>query len=225
MDGARDPPSLHNALTTAGPDWWPPPSQSPSTAARLVLTRPPGRSVATRSWSRPAIAPSFSTSGPASGSLVTSSTSSSSRGRRWAYETSCASGDLRRHGFSKARTERFARELAELKPALLIVEGTRLQDEPALEEPAVRRFRDCGADRRAGEAGASRSVPTRARAQRQATRWQWCSRACTLASGDDGRQPLAGAPARGTQGFSTPPTYSRARRGVALSNRPLIPQE
>jgi ribonuclease J len=46
-------------------------------------------------------------------------------------------GDLRRHGFSKARTERFAQELAELKPPLLIVEGTRLQDEPAIEEPAV----------------------------------------------------------------------------------------
>lgn len=42
-------------------------------------------------------------------------------------------GDLRRHGFSKARTERFAQELAEL----LIVEGTRLQDEPAIEEPTV----------------------------------------------------------------------------------------
>jgi ribonuclease J len=47
------------------------------------------------------------------------------------------SGDLRRHGFSRVRTERFARELAELKPALLIVEGTKLQDQPATEEPAV----------------------------------------------------------------------------------------
>lgn len=46
-------------------------------------------------------------------------------------------GDLRRHGFSKARTEKFARELAELKPALLIAEGTSLRDDPAIEEPAV----------------------------------------------------------------------------------------
>jgi ribonuclease J len=46
-------------------------------------------------------------------------------------------GDLRRHGFSKARTERFARDLAALKPALLIAEGTRLQDNAATEEPTV----------------------------------------------------------------------------------------
>jgi ribonuclease J len=46
-------------------------------------------------------------------------------------------GDLRRHGFSRARTERFARELAALKPALLIAEGTALGDRPAIEEPAV----------------------------------------------------------------------------------------
>lgn len=46
-------------------------------------------------------------------------------------------GDLRRHGFSRFRTEKFARELAELKPALLIVEGTNLRDEPAVEEPTV----------------------------------------------------------------------------------------
>jgi len=46
-------------------------------------------------------------------------------------------GDLRRHGHSKWRTEGFARGLAELRPALLIVEGTSLRDEPAIEEPAV----------------------------------------------------------------------------------------
>ncbi len=46
-------------------------------------------------------------------------------------------GDLRRHGFSKARTERFARELGELKPALLIVEGTSLRGEKSVEEPQV----------------------------------------------------------------------------------------
>lgn len=46
-------------------------------------------------------------------------------------------GDLRRHGFSRARTERFARELGALKPALLIAEGTNLDPQPAIEEPAV----------------------------------------------------------------------------------------
>jgi ribonuclease J len=47
------------------------------------------------------------------------------------------SGDLRRHGFSKARTERFATELGTLKPELFIVEGTHLRDETSVEEPAV----------------------------------------------------------------------------------------
>ena len=47
------------------------------------------------------------------------------------------SGDLRLHGHRRDRTERFARELAELKPELLIVEGTKLGDEPAVQEPAV----------------------------------------------------------------------------------------
>jgi ribonuclease J len=46
-------------------------------------------------------------------------------------------GDLRLHGHRGDRTEGFARELAALKPALLIVEGTRLEDRPAIEEPAV----------------------------------------------------------------------------------------
>lgn len=46
-------------------------------------------------------------------------------------------GDLRRHGHSKWRTENFARALAELRPALLVVEGTSLSETPAVEEPAV----------------------------------------------------------------------------------------
>lgn len=46
-------------------------------------------------------------------------------------------GDLRRHGHSKWRTENFARGLADFKPALLIAEGTSLRDEPSIEEPAV----------------------------------------------------------------------------------------
>jgi ribonuclease J len=46
-------------------------------------------------------------------------------------------GDLRLHGHSRARTEKFARELAALKPALLIVEGTSLSETRAIEEPAV----------------------------------------------------------------------------------------
>ena len=40
-------------------------------------------------------------------------------------------------GSPKARTERFARELGALKPALLIAEGTSLRDEPSVEEPQV----------------------------------------------------------------------------------------
>ncbi|HXY29859.1 MAG TPA: hypothetical protein VEI06_04050 [Gemmatimonadaceae bacterium] len=48
------------------------------------------------------------------------------------------SGDLRLHGHSSWRTEKFAAELAALKPALLIVEGTRLDDIAATKEPEVR---------------------------------------------------------------------------------------
>jgi ribonuclease J len=47
------------------------------------------------------------------------------------------SGDLRRHGHSKLRTEQFAREAAALRPAALIVEGTSLREEGTIEEPAV----------------------------------------------------------------------------------------
>jgi ribonuclease J len=46
-------------------------------------------------------------------------------------------GDLRLHGHSRWRTEKFARELAELRPQLLIVEGTSLAERRATEEPEV----------------------------------------------------------------------------------------
>jgi ribonuclease J len=47
------------------------------------------------------------------------------------------SGDLRRHGHRRDRTELFAKELGALQPAVLLVEGTRLDDQPATEEPTV----------------------------------------------------------------------------------------
>ena len=47
------------------------------------------------------------------------------------------SGDLRLHGHSKWRTEQFARELGELKPAVFIVEGTHLGSEKPTEEGSV----------------------------------------------------------------------------------------
>ncbi len=47
------------------------------------------------------------------------------------------SGDLRRHGHSKWRTEEFAQQVSALRPAVFVVEGTSLRSEPALEEPAV----------------------------------------------------------------------------------------
>ena len=46
-------------------------------------------------------------------------------------------GDLRLHGHSRQRTEKFARELGALKPVLLIVEGTSLSDREATQEPQV----------------------------------------------------------------------------------------
>jgi ribonuclease J len=46
-------------------------------------------------------------------------------------------GDLRVHGHSAWRTERFAAEVARLKPALLIVEGTSLRDTPSTTEEEV----------------------------------------------------------------------------------------
>ena len=46
-------------------------------------------------------------------------------------------GDLRLHGHSRARTEKFAHELGALKPELLIVEGTSLSESRATEEPQV----------------------------------------------------------------------------------------
>jgi len=47
------------------------------------------------------------------------------------------SGDLRRHGHRRDRTEKFANELAQLAPEILIIEGTRLDDTAPVEEPAV----------------------------------------------------------------------------------------
>jgi ribonuclease J len=52
------------------------------------------------------------------------------------------SGDLRRHGYRKDRTERFAEEAAALKPAVFIVEGTHLGTDAPLEEPAVEEAAD-----------------------------------------------------------------------------------
>lgn len=46
-------------------------------------------------------------------------------------------GDLRRHGHSKWRTEQFVAEAAALKPALLIVEGTRIDKDQSTTEPEV----------------------------------------------------------------------------------------
>jgi len=51
-------------------------------------------------------------------------------------------GDLRRHGHSSWRTERFAEAAAALKPALLIVEGTRLDVEKPVTEPEVHQAAD-----------------------------------------------------------------------------------
>jgi ribonuclease J len=52
------------------------------------------------------------------------------------------SGDLRRHGHSRWRSELFAREAAKLQPAALIVEGTRLDPERSIEEPEVHQAAD-----------------------------------------------------------------------------------
>ncbi|MBA3443500.1 MAG: exonuclease [Gemmatimonadales bacterium] len=47
------------------------------------------------------------------------------------------SGDLRTHGHSSWRTRKFVEEAAALKPALLIVEGTRVANEGSITEPEV----------------------------------------------------------------------------------------
>jgi len=60
------------------------------------------------------------------------------------------SGDLRTHGHSSWRTEKFAREAAALKPALLIVEGTRVANEKSIGEKEVYEAAD---DVVAGEPG------------------------------------------------------------------------
>jgi ribonuclease J len=47
------------------------------------------------------------------------------------------SGDLRTHGHSSWRTKKFVEEAAALKPALLIVEGTRVANDESISEPTV----------------------------------------------------------------------------------------
>jgi len=65
----------------------------------------------------------------------------------WGIETPIGwiiySGDVRTHGYSAYRTERFAKEAAALKPALLIVEGTRVgPGEQSVTEPVVHQATD-----------------------------------------------------------------------------------
>ncbi len=65
----------------------------------------------------------------------------------WGIETPIGwiiySGDLRTHGHSAWRTETFAKEAAALKPALLIVEGTRIgPDEQSVKEADVHQATD-----------------------------------------------------------------------------------
>lgn len=52
------------------------------------------------------------------------------------------SGDLRMHGHSKQRTEKFVREAGALKPALLIIEGTRVDQTDTVTEPEVHQAAD-----------------------------------------------------------------------------------
>jgi ribonuclease J len=47
-------------------------------------------------------------------------------------------GDLRRHGHSRWRTEHFAHKVATLEPALLIAEGTRLGETHSVQETDIR---------------------------------------------------------------------------------------
>ncbi len=65
----------------------------------------------------------------------------------WGIETPIGwvvySGDLRTHGHSAWRTEKFAKEAAALKPTLLIVEGTRVgPDEQSVKEADVHQATD-----------------------------------------------------------------------------------
>ena len=64
----------------------------------------------------------------------------------WGIETPIGwiiySGDLRTHGHSASRTEKFAKEAGALKPALLIVEGTRIADGQSITEPVVHQATD-----------------------------------------------------------------------------------
>ena len=64
----------------------------------------------------------------------------------WGIETPIGwviySGDLRLHGHSRQRTEKFAKEARALRPALLIVEGTRVDQSGAVTEPEVHQAAD-----------------------------------------------------------------------------------
>jgi len=64
----------------------------------------------------------------------------------WGIETPMGwviySGDLRMHGHSAWRTEKFVEEAKGLKPALLIVEGTRVTEKDPTTEPLVQEAAD-----------------------------------------------------------------------------------
>jgi ribonuclease J len=64
----------------------------------------------------------------------------------WGIETPIGwviySGDLRMHGHSRQRTEKFVQEAAALKPALLIIEGTRVDQRGGATEPDVHQAAD-----------------------------------------------------------------------------------
>src|SRR5436309_8118461 len=64
----------------------------------------------------------------------------------WGIETPIGwviySGDLRMHGHSRQRTEKFVKEAKALKPALLIIEGTRVDQSDPVTEPDVHQAAD-----------------------------------------------------------------------------------
>jgi ribonuclease J len=64
----------------------------------------------------------------------------------WGIETPIGwviySGDLRMHGHSRQRTEKFVKEARALEPALLIIEGTRVDQSGAVTEPEVHQAAD-----------------------------------------------------------------------------------
>jgi len=64
----------------------------------------------------------------------------------WGIETPIGwviySGDLRMHGHSRQRTEKFVKAARALEPALLIIEGTRVDQSGAVTEPEVHQAAD-----------------------------------------------------------------------------------